>query len=68
MKKWIFQLFCRHDFIQSGWFESSDGNIRFSMRRYRCKHCGKEIWRDGRTDGKRNGYIPTRRITKEGNR
>ena len=50
MKKWLSSLFCRHEFIQVGWFESMDGNIRFSMRRYRCKRCGKERWIDGRND------------------
>ena len=50
MKKWLISLFCRHKFVKVGWFESTDGNVRFSMRKYRCKRCGKERWVDGRND------------------
>lgn len=50
MKKWFSSLFCKHSFSQVGWLETSDGNVRFSLRLYRCEHCGKERWIDGRND------------------
>lgn len=50
MRKWLSSLFCRHSFVQVDWFEASDGTVRFSMRQYRCEHCGKKRWIDGRYD------------------
>lgn len=44
------QLFCKHDYEQYGFRVEEQNNIRFSMRLYKCKKCGKEIWVDGRKD------------------
>lgn len=44
------KLLCRHDYERFGFREEEHNNIRFSMRLYKCKKCGKEIWVDGRND------------------
>ena len=44
LKKW----FCKHDYEKVGFREEEQSNIRFSMRLYKCRRCGKEIWVDGR--------------------
>ena len=44
------KLFCKHDYKKIDFREEEQDNIRFSMRLYRCKKCGKEIWIDGRKD------------------
>lgn len=46
------KLFCKHAYERYGFYESEteDGGIRYSMRIYKCKKCGKEIYVDGRKD------------------
>lgn len=46
------KILCSHNYEQINWREEYDNhtNIRFSMRLYKCKKCGKEIWVDGRND------------------
>ena len=52
IKKWFKQLFCLHDYDRVEYcpkFDTSTG-FWYSLRRYRCSKCGKEIWVDGRND------------------
>lgn len=44
------KLFHKHDWYQTGFEHTVDKtrNIRYSIRIYRCKACGKLIKRDGR--------------------
>ena len=52
MINYLKRLFCNHKYIQIDWYETEDEkqNIRYSMRKYKCDKCGKEIWVDGRYD------------------
>ena len=52
MKKFFKNLFCKHDYYQTGWDEAMDYkyNMRYSIRYYTCKKCGKQIEIDGRYD------------------
>jgi len=43
-------LFCRHDYHKIDWREEIEDNLAYSVRLYKCAHCGKEIWVDGRYD------------------
>lgn len=44
------KIFCRHNYEKICFREEERNNLRFSMRLYKCKKCGKEIWVDGRKD------------------
>lgn len=44
------QLFCKHQFEKTGYFENIAGGILYSIRIYKCQKCGKEIHVDGRHD------------------
>lgn len=46
----IQQLFHQHTYVKIGFREASNQTHRWSVRRYRCDHCGKEKWVDGRFD------------------
>lgn len=50
--EWLRKLFCYHKYNQIGFKVVDDDyrNERYSMRRYKCEKCGKEIWVDGRRD------------------
>lgn len=50
MKEKLKRLFCRHDYRKVGFYEQQENGIRYSVRIYRCKKCGKEIHVDGRKD------------------
>lgn len=52
MRYFIQRLFCKHNYIKLDWYEkeSEYRNIRYSMRKYKCEKCGKEILVDGRYD------------------
>lgn len=57
MGKWLLSLFHQHEFEKTGFKErigyAQDGQpIRYSVRIYTCKHCGKRIFIDGRNDKK----------------
>lgn len=47
---WLVQLFCRHQYQKIGFRVEQEHGIRYSMRRYRCLKCQKEILVDGRHD------------------
>lgn len=49
MKK-LKEIFCRHNYVKVGFKEEELNNIMFSMRLYKCRKCGKEVWIDGRKD------------------
>lgn len=44
------EIFCRHNYVKVGFKEEELNNIMFSMRLYKCRKCGKEVWIDGRKD------------------
>ena len=44
------RLTCKHDYVKDGWYEDSNGYIRYAMRQYHCEKCGKVIVVDGRYD------------------
>lgn len=46
------QLFCRHEWKKIGFFEGLDEarNVRYSVRRYECRKCGRVSHQDGRRD------------------
>lgn len=50
--KFFKQLFCKHDYEQTSWYDEYDKNynLRYSVRMYRCVKCGKQIQVDGRFD------------------
>lgn len=48
--KWFSMWFCRHQYQKVGFVEAQKAGIRYSVRRYKCAKCGKEIWIDGRFD------------------
>ncbi len=48
--KMFFATFHKHKFEQIGFAEEIKNNLRYSIRLYQCKICGKEIWVDGRND------------------
>lgn len=52
MKEFFKRLFCKHDYLKTGWEEEYDDkrNERYSVRYYTCLKCGKEIEVDGRYD------------------
>lgn len=54
MIKWIenklHRFFCSHEYEKIGYDEVEENNLRFSIRYYRCRKCGKEISVDGRID------------------
>lgn len=49
----IKRLFCKHEYEKIGFREEYDGKIRYSIRNYRCKKCGKNTWIDARN----NSYV-----------
>ena len=48
--KWLIQLFCPHNWDKIGWYEANHPYIRYPIRIYRCRKCGKQIEVDGRYD------------------
>lgn len=52
VKKFFKKLFCVHKYERKCWYATMDDhtNERYSVRLYKCKKCGKEIWVDGRYD------------------
>ena len=46
--KWIKKLFCWHFYTKIGFRVEDNGYVRYSVRQYRCKKCGKIIWVDAR--------------------
>lgn len=40
----------KHNYVKVSFRVEEDGDIRFSMRKYKCLDCGKEKWVDGRFD------------------
>ena len=44
------RVFHRHDWYKTGFHQDCEGGVRFSVRHYKCKVCGKEIKVDGRYD------------------
>lgn len=50
IKNTIKRLFCRHEYWKVGSYEDYDGSVRYSVRHYICRNCGKSIWIDGRLD------------------
>lgn len=49
-KIWLRHLFCRHDWINIGWYEADHPYIRYPIHCYSCCKCGKHIEVDGRYD------------------
>lgn len=50
LKRKLDKLFCKHEYEKIGYDEVEEHNLRFSVRYYRCRKCGKEICVDGRID------------------
>lgn len=52
IRKKLRQLFCRHEWKKIGFFEGLDEarNVRYSVRRYECRKCGRISHQDGRRD------------------
>lgn len=52
VKNRIKRLFCKHSYEKVSWYEGYDPvrNMRYSIRTYRCKICGKKNVVDGRYD------------------
>lgn len=50
LKSFFKKLFCRHQYVKIGFSQEIDRGERYSLRRYRCQKCGKEIRVDGRRD------------------
>lgn len=50
----LVQLFCCHHYQKVGFRESQEVGIRYSIRKYKCSKCGKEVWVDGRFDSNKN--------------
>lgn len=50
LKKLLSKIMCKHQFEKIGWDEVEENNIRFSVRYYQCKKCGKIVTVDGRYD------------------
>lgn len=48
--KWLKRMFCKHDYEKIAFRQEIKGGERYSVRRYICTKCGKEIWVDGRFD------------------
>jgi len=46
----IASIRCRHRFIKISFIQTEDRFERYSMREYRCAHCKKIKWVDGRYD------------------
>lgn len=46
------QVFCKHSYKKVGFREELDRihNVRYAVRHYKCEHCNKSIWVDGRYD------------------
>ena len=42
--------FCKHVYEKIDYYEQVEHGIRYSVRIYKCKKCGKEIYVDGRKD------------------
>ncbi|MFE8701141.1 hypothetical protein ACFYKX_11100 [Cytobacillus sp. FJAT-54145] len=49
-KKVIALLKHKHEYTKVGFREVDNGYVRYSIRTYQCKTCGKEIEVDGRFD------------------
>jgi hypothetical protein len=49
MKK-LKKFLCNHDYRKIGFHEEEENGVRYSVRTYKCKKCGKEINVDGRKD------------------
>lgn len=52
MRDCLKRLFCRHDWEKIAVFQDVDEahNVRYAIRRYRCRKCGRITHRDGRRD------------------
>lgn len=50
IKNKINRFFCSHEFEKTGYDEVMENNLRFSIRHYRCRKCGKEVSVDSRID------------------
>ena len=50
MQCFLKRLFCNHKYIKVDWYQTDNRYKRYSMRKYKCEKCGKEIWVDGRYD------------------
>ena len=44
------KLFCKHEYEKIDYYEKVEHGIRYSVRIYKCKKCGKEIHVDGRAE------------------
>ena len=43
LRTFLKRLFCRHDYVKTGWKEIERNNLRASIRFYVCEKCGKFI-------------------------
>jgi hypothetical protein len=50
IKKIIKLITHKHEYVKIGFRQVSNNYIRYSIRKYKCKDCGKEIEVDGRFD------------------
>lgn len=50
IKSYLQKLFCNHQYVKIGFRDEYENGLRYSVRKYKCSKCGKEIWIDGRYD------------------
>ena len=52
MKTFLERLLCRHEWVKTAVRQEVDEirNIRYGVRRYECRKCGKASYQDGRAD------------------
>lgn len=50
--KWARRLFCRHEWVKKAVIQDVDPlrNVRYPIRRYECRKCGRVSHQDGRHD------------------
>lgn len=46
----IRKVFCIHSYVRAGFRQEEENGVRYSIRHYKCKHCGKMVYADGRCD------------------
>lgn len=50
MRKLWARLLHNHKYVQTGFKQAEDANVRYSIRKYECEECGNVKWVDGRIE------------------
>lgn len=50
IKQFLTRLFCRHEWVKTAVYQEIEDNVRFGIREYCCRKCGKVSYRDSRRD------------------